>query len=1091
VVTFLFTDLVSSTEFLARLGDEAAEGFRRSHFRMLREAVAAHGGQEVKNLGDGLMVVFTSPADAVACAVMMQQAVDRQRRRQDMPVEVRIGLELGEPSREGDDYFGTPVVVASRLCGLARGNQILVSSLVRGVVATRRGFNFRSLPPLTLKGLAEPVSAWEVVWEPREDDALPLSARVAAGRNSVFVGRQHELQRLREIWESVRNSERRTVLVSGEPGIGKTGLSTELALSAHGGGAIVLYGRCDEEAVVSFQPFVEALSHYVLNFPVDELREQLGASAAQLARLVPRLVERLPELQSLPHQVDEDRYWLFEAVESMLRAASRRQPVLLILDDLHWADRPTLLLLRHLVRTPERAALLICATYRHTDLAETPGLAEMLADLAGEPGVERMALTGLNEADVWHLMEAVSGLQLDAGGSAVSRALVEGTEGNPLFVRETIRHLVQTGRLRSQDGVLVLDGSAGKLDISDGLREVISRRLRLLSRSCRRTLNEASVLGREFVFDVLCEMASTDSDEVLAAVEEAVATEILVELPAGRSATYAFTHVLVRQTLYDELSLARRQRVHLRAAQVMERMANDFAGVAPPSVVAGLAAHYQAAGSAADVEKVIEYSVLAGEQCRRQFAWEDAIPQWDTALRLMEEHQGDPRRRAELLEQIADVMYQTGIDFARSAEYLERALALYQFLGDPMRAAQVHSRLGRNLSTLPDAMDLPRAFAHFEAARAVMATGPERPALGYLYSGLAAAHIGSGDAAAGLEAATMAVDAGKRLGNDALCANAGLQRGWHLFMAGEISQGLELMEEAYQKACVVELPWVSFQAATFRCILSICLGDPQDGLFAVQRELAKPQVARAPIQRKVLLELSCQARVMLGDVEGARRTASEASGGYFSLDAIVATALGDTERAEQCWRARLRQDRASGARWWQIYDAHSLSKLLARRGELQEAERFLLDALALASERETVAPEGMWIRPALAIVYADLGQLEQAEQHLARARRIIATGGDWRGAAGRTALAEGLVAGARGDVTGAEEAFARALLTTRAHSLVWEQAEVLRRWGLFLLAQRHPEAAEEKLDGAAALYRGSGAGKPWLDSLWNERRRMR
>jgi class 3 adenylate cyclase len=204
-VTLLFTDLVNSTELLERLGDDAAEQVRRAHFRLLRDAVATCGGEEVKNLGDGLMVAFASAVDAVGCAVAMQQAVHRYNHRQGtQDLQVRVGLHVGEPIRDEDDYFGTPVVVAKRLCDRAQGGQILLSDLVRGLVGARGNFTFRDAGALPLKGLATPVAAYEVVWESAPAQPLPLPAALAANERTPFVGRTRELALLDAAWQRVR-----------------------------------------------------------------------------------------------------------------------------------------------------------------------------------------------------------------------------------------------------------------------------------------------------------------------------------------------------------------------------------------------------------------------------------------------------------------------------------------------------------------------------------------------------------------------------------------------------------------------------------------------------------------------------------------------------------------------------------------------------------------------------------------------------------------------------------------------------------------------------------------------------------------------
>jgi class 3 adenylate cyclase len=196
IVTLLFTDLVGSTELLERVGDDAAERVRRTHFGLLREAVASRCGEEVKNLGDGLMVVFPSAVEAVGCAVAIQQAVARHNQETGaVPFEVRVGLHVGEPVRDEGDYFGKSVVVAKRLCDAADGGQILASELVQGLVGSRGGHSFRPLGLVTLKGLAEPLATLAVDWErPGAAAALPVALASARG---PFVGRQDELKRLR------------------------------------------------------------------------------------------------------------------------------------------------------------------------------------------------------------------------------------------------------------------------------------------------------------------------------------------------------------------------------------------------------------------------------------------------------------------------------------------------------------------------------------------------------------------------------------------------------------------------------------------------------------------------------------------------------------------------------------------------------------------------------------------------------------------------------------------------------------------------------------------------------------------------------
>src|SRR5262249_33416364 len=289
----------NSTELLQRVGDERAQRIFQAHHRLLRDTAAAHGGQEVKWLGDGLMTVFASAADAVRGAVAMQQAARRRAAGGRLGPRVRVaagerlalgvGLPAGEARREETDYCGTPVVIARRLCEQTRAGQILSSSVVVGLLAGRQAFRFSEIGPLELKGLATPVTAYEVPYQ--QDEPAALLAQ------TPFVGRTAELARLGQRLRDARAGHGAVVLLEGEAGIGKTRTLEELAETARAEGATVLWGRCYEgEAARPYGPFAEALTEYVRRAPAETLRTDLGLGAAPLARVVPELRERLPDL---------------------------------------------------------------------------------------------------------------------------------------------------------------------------------------------------------------------------------------------------------------------------------------------------------------------------------------------------------------------------------------------------------------------------------------------------------------------------------------------------------------------------------------------------------------------------------------------------------------------------------------------------------------------------------------------------------------------------------------------------------------------------------------------------------------------------
>ncbi|MDQ1508024.1 MAG: hypothetical protein QOD57_5751 [Actinomycetota bacterium] len=264
--TVLFTDLVGSTELRSQLGEDAAEQLRHQHDELVGGAVESSRGNVVKNLGDGVMATFAGASDAVEAAVGIQQAIGRHNRSSAAVLEVRIGISAGDVAFEGDDCFGTPVIEAARLCGAARGGQILASDIVRWLAGSGGG-TFTPIGSLELKGLPAPVPAVEVHWEPITVSSVPLPGFLTdIGR--IFVGRDGELERLSQLWNEAAGGELRVALLAGEPGVGKTRLAAELAGRVHDEGATVLAGRCDEDLGVPYQPFVEALRHFVDHAPL-------------------------------------------------------------------------------------------------------------------------------------------------------------------------------------------------------------------------------------------------------------------------------------------------------------------------------------------------------------------------------------------------------------------------------------------------------------------------------------------------------------------------------------------------------------------------------------------------------------------------------------------------------------------------------------------------------------------------------------------------------------------------------------------------------------------------------------------------------
>ncbi|MEA2313291.1 MAG: hypothetical protein QOE28_3259, partial [Solirubrobacteraceae bacterium] len=646
IVTVMFTDIVGSTALLDRLGDDVYEGLRRSHFATLEAAVAEFGGQVVKNLGDGLMVVFDSAANAVACAVACQQAVARQGRRRPDAIAVRVGLDVGEPTVQDGDYFGTPVVTAKRLCDAADGGEILVSSLVRDLVVRHRSHSFRPGTERELKGFGEPVLAYGVEWTNEGTDDADLPVALVMADAAPFVGRDDEFTTLTQLWKEASTGRGRTALLGGEPGVGKSRLAAQLARRASDDNSSVLYGRCDEGLGVSYQPFVEALRGFVAGCDDLTLRELVGNRAGVLVAFLPELAERLGAVDAPAlAEPEAERLRLFEAVADLLDRASRQLPLVVVLDDLHWATAPTLLLLRHVVRSSAQSALLVIGTYRHTEVDNVHGLADLLADLRRDASVTRILLRGLDQAELTQYLQSAAGHQLDADGQELASLLYTQTEGNPFFVGEMLAHLVETGALVNQDGQWTAAGAnPSDLGLPEGVREVIGRRVARLSAGAQQMLTMASMVGARFSLRTVELALGSDNDEVIDHLEEAMAAGLLDESDEG----YMFAHALIRQAIHDDVSTVRRARMHRRIGEALEALPLS------DERVEALALHNREATAASDPTKALTYAVEAARRANRRFAFEEAAATLEAAVDLVDGDESvDPSLVAELLLELS------------------------------------------------------------------------------------------------------------------------------------------------------------------------------------------------------------------------------------------------------------------------------------------------------------------------------------------------------------------------------------------------------------------------------------------------------
>jgi len=693
-VTVLFTDVEGSTDLVTRRGDEAAQAILRRQRELVRQQVEEHCGHEVKSLGDGFMVAFGSARRAVACAVGIQRALEQHSRQHpDQQVRVRIGLNTGEAIREEADLFGAAVNAAARIAAKAKGGQILLSETVRGVLGRAKDVELVDRGRFRLKGFPERWRLYEVAWQEEAAAATP-----ALIDRTPFVGREAERADLRRLLDQSIRGQGALVMIGGEPGVGKTRLAEEVLLEARQRGFLAWSGRCYEmEGAPPYIPFVEILESAARVIPQPALREALGDSAPEVAKLLPELRRLFPDIPPpLELPPEQERHYLFNSVREFVAWAARAQPLLLILDDLHWADDSTLLLLQHIAQQLREVPVLILGTYRDVELDVGRPLARALEELLRQRLAHRIALRRLPQDGVAAMLRALSGQEPP---TTLVEAVYAETEGNPFFVEEVFQHLTEEGKLFDAQGRWRADLRVEELDVPEGVRLVIGRRLERVCEDCRRVLTAAAVIGRGFSFELLDALGDpsagsgqgVDTDALLDAVDEAERARLIIAASDGPEARFTFAHELIRQTLVSGLSLPRRQRLHLRVAEAMERVylpAGRHGARTLEEHAADLAHHLYQAGAVADRRKTVHYLTLAGERALEAAAFEDALRHYENALSLQP---ADDRKGR------ADLLYKRGLSLRSLGRWEEaltdwrEALDIYEELGDAEAVGRLSS----------------------------------------------------------------------------------------------------------------------------------------------------------------------------------------------------------------------------------------------------------------------------------------------------------------------------------------------------------------------------------------------------------------
>lgn len=666
--TFLFSDLRDYTRFVETHGDEAARTLITDYQRIVRAEIAKHEGAEVKTEGDSFYVVFTNARAAVACASAILREADRySRERPDRPMRIGAGIHAGEPVPHEGQYVGSAVIVAARLAQQSEAGELLVSEVVRALLPKNGAPKMSEREGLVLKGINEPPRIYRVDWhtvgtaptgaaEILIEAATPGSHQVLC---PIVVGRDRESGILMGFLADATSGRGRAVLVSGDAGLGKSALLRKFREDAAARGARVLVGECSEiEARRPFGPFIDALAAAKLPLPAE--LAQGGPGAQPIAEL--------------------ERYRVHAAFADRLTDLAREAPVVMVIEDLHWADEATYELVPYLARKLRTERVMLIATYRSDELHRLHPLNHVLAELARGRLAEDVRVKKLTLEETGDVVRAALGLS-QPPTAEFRQALFERTEGNPFFLEEILRALVEKGELEYRDGGWRRTKKVAELAIPVSVRDAVQQRLLTIDDRSRKALQVAAVIGQRFDFDLLSEVTKVDEAALLDAIKAGIEAQLVSEESVDGAEVYAFRHALSRESVLADMLQRERRLLHRAVGEAIERRAGGSLGARAED----LAYHFDQARDA----RAFRYHELAATEATRASAFSRASYHLERAIELAPD---DEPRIGELQLRLADQAWYAD-DLTRSMRAAEQALAMFESAGDELGAGEAIQRI--------------------------------------------------------------------------------------------------------------------------------------------------------------------------------------------------------------------------------------------------------------------------------------------------------------------------------------------------------------------------------------------------------------